>query len=196
MNSFVLLEDNYVRKKSIGLIHKVFILSRRNNQQYSAHCKTKSEVRGGGKKPWKQKGTGRARAGSTRSPLWVGGGKSFGPRKRVVTKKINRKEKQLATLLLFFFKFPVMQVFPELLKQDDSLKNFMKSRFLTTKIKTLIILETSTEKLWKLFQNNKNIEIISPNCLNVKSLLKANQIFLTRNSINLIKKKILYGINE
>lgn len=199
MNNFVLLKDNYIRKKSVGLIHKIFILSRRNNQQYSAHCKTKSEVRGGGKKPWKQKGTGRARAGSTRSPLWVGGGKAFGPRKRIVNKKINRKERQLAILLLFFFKFPIMKILPEILSTDYNLqnaKNIIKNRFLNTKIKTLIILESSSENLWKLFRNNKNIEISSPNCLNVKSLLSANQIFLTRNSINLLKKKTLYGISE
>ena len=89
--------DNFTRKKtSIGLIHKVYLVQLKNSRNYLACTKTKSEVRGGGKKPWRQKGTGQARAGSTRSPLWVGGGVSFGPKPRIVSKKINKKEKQLA----------------------------------------------------------------------------------------------------
>ncbi|MFA5420997.1 MAG: 50S ribosomal protein L4, partial [Patescibacteria group bacterium] len=74
------------------LIHQALVAQMSNERQVLAHTKTKAEVRGGGKKPWKQKGTGRARAGSSRSPIWVGGGVTFGPRKdRNFTKKINKK---------------------------------------------------------------------------------------------------------
>jgi len=78
------------------LIHKAIVIQDRNRRQGTASCKTRSEVRGGGKKPWKQKGTGQARSGSSNSPLWNGGGVTFGPKPKSYDKKINIKEKQLA----------------------------------------------------------------------------------------------------
>lgn len=80
------------KKKAIGLIHKVYLAQLKTSRKYTASTKTKSEVRGGGRKPWRQKGTGQARAGSTRSPLWVGGGVIFGPKPRKVTKKLIKKK--------------------------------------------------------------------------------------------------------
>lgn len=199
MNNFVILKDNNIKRKTIGLIHKIFILSRRNSQKYLAHCKTKAEVRGGGRKPWKQKGTGRARAGSTRSPLWVGGGKSFGPRKRIVNKKINKKEKRICTLLLFFFKLPIFKVISEydlksLNFSEKNIKKLLLKKLITNKIKTLVILNSFENNLWKYVKNNKNIELIKPNYLNIKSLLTAKQIFLTKESITTLKNKFLYEI--
>ena len=83
-----IFKDNVDKKKrSIGLIHRAYLTQIKNSRKYLASTKTKSEVRGGGKKPWKQKGTGNARAGSSRSPLWKGGGVSFGPKPRTVNKK-------------------------------------------------------------------------------------------------------------
>lgn len=87
MEEKIFLENFERKKKSIGLIHKVYLAQLKSSRKYTACTKTKSEVRGGGKKPWRQKGTGQARAGSTRSPLWVGGGVSFGPKPRTVSKK-------------------------------------------------------------------------------------------------------------
>lgn len=86
-------------KANPGLIHFAIVAQMANNRQVLAHTKDRSEVRGGGRKPWKQKGTGRARAGSRVSPIWKGGGITFGPLKeRNFSKKINKKEKQLAIL--------------------------------------------------------------------------------------------------
>ena len=86
-----IFKDNVDKKKrSIGLIHRAYLTQIKNSRKYLASTKTKSEVRGGGKKPWKQKGTGNARVGSSRSPLWKGGGVSFGPKPRTVNKKIIR----------------------------------------------------------------------------------------------------------
>ena len=101
---WLFLENSERKKKAIGLIHKVYLAQLKTARKYNAFTKTRSEVRGGGKKPWKQKGTGQARAGSTRSPLFVGGGVSFGPKPRKVNKKINKKERRLAILSALYLK--------------------------------------------------------------------------------------------
>src|SRR4051812_11334 len=82
--------------KGLQALKEVIVAINANNRQGTHSTKTRGEVRGGGKKPWRQKGTGRARAGSIRSPLWVGGGVVFGPKPRDYSKKINAKVKQLA----------------------------------------------------------------------------------------------------
>jgi len=82
--------------KGLQAVKEVVVAQSANARQGSANSKTRAEVRGGGKKPWRQKGTGRARAGSTRSPIWVGGGIVFGPRPRDYSKKINKKVRALA----------------------------------------------------------------------------------------------------
>ncbi len=82
--------------KGVQAVKEVVVAQAANARQGSANTKTRGEVRGGGKKPWRQKGTGRARAGSNRSPIWVGGGVVFGPRPRDYSKKINKKVKTLA----------------------------------------------------------------------------------------------------
>lgn len=82
--------------KGLQAVKEVVVAQAANARQGSANTKTRGEVRGGGKKPWRQKGTGRARAGSTRSPIWVGGGVVFGPRPRDYSKKTNKKVKTLA----------------------------------------------------------------------------------------------------
>ena len=82
--------------KGLQAVKEVIVAINANNRQGTHSTKTRGEVRGGGKKPWRQKGTGRARAGSTRSPLWGGGGVVFGPKPRDYSKKINAKVKQLA----------------------------------------------------------------------------------------------------
>jgi len=85
-----------------SLVHQAMVAQTSNERQVLAHTKDRSEVRGGGKKPWRQKGTGRARAGSSRSPIWIGGGVTFGPTKdRNFKKKINKKMKQKAILMVF-----------------------------------------------------------------------------------------------
>jgi large subunit ribosomal protein L4 len=82
--------------KGLQAVKDVIVAQAANIRQGSANSKTRGEVSGGGKKPWRQKGTGRARAGSNRSPIWVGGGVVFGPKPRDYSKKINRKVRQLA----------------------------------------------------------------------------------------------------
>lgn len=92
----------FAEKVQPGLVHEVYTLVSASMRQGGAHTKTRGEVRGGGKKPWKQKGTGRARHGSTRSPIWVGGGITFGPRNdRSYKSKINKQVRSLAMRMVF-----------------------------------------------------------------------------------------------
>ena len=90
------------------LVHKDIIRQLIKTKHSTSSTKTRSEVRGGGRKPWRQKGTGRARAGSNRSPLWRGGGVIFGPKPKVVRYKSNRKERQLALKAILASKYSVM----------------------------------------------------------------------------------------
>lgn len=176
----------FFTKKAISLIYHIYILQLKNAKQYIASTKTKSEVRGGGKKPWRQKGTGNARAGSIRSPLWKGGGVIFGPKPHLVKKKINKKEKKLAILYALYLKR----------KNFLFIDDFLITNFINIKTKNILDLLTklninnSTKKLfllniinnnfYKAIRNIKNIKINLINCLNIKDLLIYNQIILSK----------------
>jgi large subunit ribosomal protein L4 len=192
METKIFLENSERKKKAIGLIHRVYLTQIKNARKYTASTKTKSEVRGGGRKPWKQKGTGRARAGSSRSPLWVGGGVSFGPRPRVVSKKINKKERRLAILSALYLKkkeflFVEDSVFnnPELTKTKQIIKTLTQLN-LGVDSKVLILLPAPNRKLWLATRNLKNIDLTVATCLNIKQLLKTNHIVLSKASLELI----------
>ena len=192
METKIFLENSERKKKAIGLIHRVYLTQIKNARKYTASTKTKSEVRGGGRKPWKQKGTGRARAGSSRSPLWVGGGVSFGPRPRVVSKKINKKERRLAILSALYLKkkeflFVEDNVFsnPELTKTKQIIKTLTQLN-LRADSKVLILLPAPNRKLWLATRNLKNIDLTVATCLNIKQLLNTNHIVLSKASLELI----------
>ena len=192
METKIFLENSERKKKAIGLIHRVYLTQIKNARKYTASTKTKSEVRGGGRKPWKQKGTGRARAGSSRSPLWVGGGVSFGPRPRVVSKKINKKERRLAILSALYLKKK------EFLFVEDTLFNnvaitktkqiikTLNELNLRSDSKILIILPAPNQKLWLATSNLRNIDLTVATCLNIKQLLNTNHIVLSNSSLELI----------
>ena len=104
INSPEELKLNVLEKSRNYLVHKDLLRHQNLQRQGSSSTKTRSEVRGGGRKPWKQKGTGRARAGSNRSPLWKGGGVIFGPKPKTVSLKLNKKERRLALQTLLYNK--------------------------------------------------------------------------------------------
>lgn len=190
--NFTEFENN--KKKRIALIHKVFLSQLKTNRKYTASTKTKSEVRGGGRKPWRQKGTGQARAGSTRSPLWVGGGVSFGPKPRVVNKKVNRKERKLAIISAFYLKSNQTKILsPDLLEHSENfftkdIEIFLKTLNISKEEKTLIIIPEITKKLWLSLRNLPNVTLTLANCLNLKQLLNSNNILLSSNSVTLINE--------
>lgn len=198
MEEKIFLTNLERKKKAIGLIHKIYLSQLKTKRKYTAFTKTKSEVRGGGKKPWKQKGTGNARAGSSRSPLWVGGGVSFGPKPRIVFKKSNKKERRLAILSAFYLKQKECIIIEETLFTDfNSLKTKKVIELLSTcgipqTSKILFILNKPNKFFWFATRNLKNINITTANCLNIEDLLKTNHIILstkTFESINLIYGK-------
>merc|ERR1712232_965806 len=98
------LELTVLENSGNYLIHKDIVRQQIQQKQGTVSTKTRSEVRGGGRKPWRQKGTGRARAGSNRSPLWKGGGVIFGPKPKTIVKKLNKKERNLALQTLLYNK--------------------------------------------------------------------------------------------
>ena len=98
------LKLNVLENSGNYLLHKDLIRHSSSQTQGTTSTKTRSEVRGGGRKPWRQKGTGRARAGSNRSPLWKGGGVIFGPKPKKISLKLNKKERRLALQTLLYNK--------------------------------------------------------------------------------------------
>nr|YP_009397886.1 ribosomal protein L4 [Sonderella linearis]ARW67072.1 ribosomal protein L4 [Sonderella linearis] len=183
------------KNKQMYIIHKALQQQLKNKRIRNAHTKTRSEVRGGGKKPWKQKGTGRARAGSTRSPLWKGGGTIFGPRKKIYKSKINKKEKKLALRTIIYNKFPNTIITDQLLNnlnQPNTKYGIQELNQLGINLKSvqkiLIIVEKSTRNLYLSYRNIKNVNTIEAKNINILSLLKADIIIMTPESLKLINQ--------
>ena len=193
LNSNQELTLTVLEKSGNYVLHKDLIRHSNSKRQGTVSTKTRSEVRGGGRKPWKQKGTGRARAGSNRSPLWKGGGVIFGPKPKIVSLKVNKKERRLALQTLLYNKKNNIVIIENL---EDTVTDFKTKSFLkiceNCKInwnqKILIVVSRKTPALKYATQNLKKVELILASNLNTFSLLKANQIILTSLSINYIKE--------
>ena len=175
------------------LLHKDMVRHSSSKTQGTTSTKTRSEVRGGGRKPWRQKGTGRARAGSSRSPLWKGGGVIFGPKPKKVSLKLNKKERRLALQTLLYNKKNNIVLIEDLENgiTEPKTKNFLKicqDCQVNLNQKVLVIVSKKTVPLKLSTQNLKNIELISASNLNTLSLLKAKQIIVTPLAINDIKE--------
>ena len=175
------------------LVHKDILRHYASQRQGTVSTKTRSEVRGGGRKPWKQKGTGRARAGSNRSPLWKGGGVIFGPKPKKILVKLNKKERRLALQTLIYNKKNSVLIIDNLetdLKTPKT-KTFLKicqDCGIDLEQKLLVIVSEKTAPLKLSTQNIKNVELISASNLNTLSLMKAKQIILTPLAVNDIKE--------
>nr|YP_010133720.1 ribosomal protein L4 [Nitzschia supralitorea]QWM93209.1 ribosomal protein L4 [Nitzschia supralitorea] len=193
LNSTQELTLKVLEKSGNYLLHKDLLRHSNSKRQGTVSTKTRSEVRGGGRKPWKQKGTGRARAGSNRSPLWKGGGVIFGPKPKNIVLKLNKKERRLALQTLLYNKKNNIVIIENL---EDAVTEFKTKSFLkicdNCKInvnqKILVVVSRKTSTLKLATQNLKNVELILASNLNTFSLLKAKQIILTPSSINYIKE--------
>jgi large subunit ribosomal protein L4 len=187
------LKLNVLDESGNYLIHKDFVRHSTAKRQRTVGTKTRSEVRGGGRKPWQQKGTGRARAGSNRSPLWKGGGVIFGPKTKTISLKLNKKERRLALQTLLYNKKKNILIIKDLENKllETKTKNFLKicsNCQISLDQKILIVVSNKTVSLKLSTQNIKNVELILASNLNTFSLLKAKQIILTPLAINDIKE--------
>ena len=187
------LQLNVLEESGNYLLHKDLLRHFNSQKQGTLSTKTRSEVRGGGRKPWRQKGTGRARAGSNRSPLWKGGGVIFGPKPKKISLKLNKKERRLALQTLLYNKKNNSLIIENLENEinEPKTKTFLKicqDCTINLDQKLLVIVSKKTIPLKLSTQNLKNVELISASNLNTLSLLKAKQIILTPLAINDIKE--------
>jgi len=189
-------------KVNEALVHQAAVAQMGNERQNVAHTKDRSEVRGGGRKPWVQKGTGRARAGSIRSPIWIGGGVTFGPRnERNYTKQLNKKMKRkaLCTVLSDKVQSERLVVVDDLeasefkTKTAKSLLNQMEKAVLGTEDKTkrsvLVINDKYDEKVKYSFRNLKGVKVVNLDSINILDLLKYRDVVITRKSMEKLNDK-------
>lgn len=172
------------------LLHKAIVIQGRNRRQGTASCKTRSDVQGGGKKPWKQKGTGRARSGSSNSPLWRGGGVTFGPKPRSYEKKINTKEKQLALSTAFYFSNSKILVVENSFANLDApntkefLSRLEKIVHIESGKKILLITHKSDSNLTLSLRNVPYLQHLYSQTLNIRDLLLARQVIITEEALS------------
>lgn len=198
------LEKNELSEKSVSLslkfsesnskyiLHRAVVAQDSQLRQGTACTKTRSEVRAGGKKPWKQKGTGQARAGSKNSPLWRGGGVAFGPRPRSYKKKINSKELKLALQTALYIcneKITVVKDFSNIIKSPNTKKLLTTlNNIVDTKNRTLLIINEPNKSISLSVRNVDTINLLYSNTLNVKEILLAKKIIITENALEGIQK--------
>ena len=175
-----------------SLIHQVVVSYLAGARQGSAKQKNRSEVRGGGKKPYRQKGTGRARAGTIRSPLWRGGGVTFASRPRDFSKKVNKK----------MYRAAIRSIFSELFRQDrlvaiekpvlekPKTKEIAKLLKEFSLSKVLIITDELDINLYLSARNIPNVDVITVQEINPVILIKANKVAVTEDALKLIEERI------
>ena len=172
------------------LVHMAVLQQLANNRQGTQKAKTRSEVSGGGRKPWRQKGTGHARQGSTRAPQWTGGGGVFAPVPRDYSFKMNKKEKQAALKSVLTAKLQENKlVVLEELKLNEIKTKAMVNVLNNVKAeKALIVLDTMDEKVILSANNIPNVQTTQTNTINVYDILKHNTLVMTKAAVQAIEE--------
>ncbi len=174
------------------LIAQAVRVQEANAREAVAHTKTRAEVRGGGKKPWKQKGTGRARAGSSRSPIWIGGGITFGPRSdRNFSLSINKKQKRKALFMTLTDKVQDNKlVVVDSLSLKGSKTKDLKQVLKKLNITSSVLLATAgkNDELVHASGNLQKVEAIRANSLNVVDILKHGYLVVEKDSLPIIEE--------
>lgn len=189
-------DDVFGIEPNIHVMHLALRRQLNNSRAGTACTKTKGEVRGGGKKPWKQKGTGRARAGSIRSPLFVGGGVIFGPKPRDYSFSMPQKARKLAlrsALSARSAEIILVQDFSTI--KAPKTKEFSKIlKALEVEGKILVVADykqAENQHLQLSSRNLPNVKLILPSNINVKDLLEADKILMTESSVKEITERLL-----
>ena len=178
---------------SADLIHRAVLRQLANKRQGTASTLTRSEVRGGGRKPYKQKGTGRARQGSIRTPLRPGGGVIFGPKPRSYNLNMNRKERRLAlrtALMSRMNDIKAVQDFGSTLEQPKTseIVNGLSRLGIGKTEKVLVILDSPSEVIKKSIKNIEKVKLITADQLNVFDILNANKLIIGESAISKIQE--------
>ena len=186
-----LAENIFGIEPNEAIVHSVLVNYLANQRQGTQSTKTRAEVRGGGKKPWRQKGTGRARQGSIRAPQWIKGGIALGPKPRKYTYKVNKKEKRLAIKSVLSSKVIENQlvVIDELPFKEIKTKQ-MVNALTKNKIegKTLIMLPEKNEAVQKSARNIEGVKTTLVNTINVYDLLKYNKLVITLDTVKKLEE--------
>lgn len=174
-----------------SIVHRAVIRQLNNQRQGTACTKTRAEVRGGGRKPWKQKGTGRARAGSSRSPLWRGGGVIFGPKPREFDLKMNRKERRLALSTALAGRSSDMVVVEDFSNQlvtpkTKELVAALARWGVNTERRVLIITHTKHPNVELSARNVRNLTLITTDQLNVFDIVNSYKLVITAPALEKI----------
>lgn len=177
-----------------AVLYDAITLTRNSQRQGTHSTKTRSEVRGGGKKPWRQKGTGRARQGSIRSPQWRGGGVIFGPHPRSYDKKMNRKERRLALRSALAYKAIGSELIiidnfnVESLKTKDMIAILNK---LNINDKVLIVVKELTDNMILATRNLANVILLEANEINTLDVISANKMLITVDAVAAIEEVLI-----
>ena len=178
------------------LLHRAVLRQQAHSRQGTASSLTRSEVRGGGRKPYKQKGTGRARQGSIRTPLRPGGGVIFGPKPRKYNLDMNRKERRLALRTALMSRISDSKIIKDFgskleVPKTSEILSLLKRIGIDSDGKILIILNQPSEIIKRSIRNLEKIKLISANQLNVFDLLNANSLVIGEDALSTIKE--VYG---
>ena len=191
VKSLDLNENIFGIEPNEAVVHSVLVNYLANQRQGTQSTKTRAEVRGGGRKPWRQKGTGRARQGSIRAPQWIKGGIALGPKPRSYKYSVNRKEKQLAIKSLLSSKvlendLVVVDKFDFKEIKTKQMVNAMKN--LKVEEKAFVVLPASDENVQKSARNLENVKTGSVNTINVYDLLRYKKLVLTVDAIKKLEE--------
>ena len=186
-----LKEEIFGIEPNEAVIHSVLVNFLANQRQGTQSTKTRAEVRGGGRKPWRQKGTGRARQGSIRAPQWIKGGIALGPKPRSYKYTVNKKERRLAVKSMLSMKVleQSLVVVDKLAFEEIKTKN-MVSALNNLKVtgKTLVMLAEKNENVQKSARNIEGVKTTLVNTINVYDLLKYNNLVVTLDTVKKLEE--------
>lgn len=191
VKDLVLSEQVWGIEPNDAVLYDAITLNRNNQRQGTASTKTRSEVSGGGKKPWRQKGTGRARQGSTRSPNWPGGGIVFGPHPRSYSKKMNRKERRLAlkSALSYKIKNNELIVLENLKLETSKTKEFLAIlKDLKVGKNVLVLVNDLDDNIILATRNLKNITLLETNEVNTYDVMLADTMIITEEALKSLEE--------